>query len=65
MNDGLIAIWRKNAKGEEFGEFIYNCVAEKTVWQYEDESEAVAHALKESTYADLLRMARERFGIEP
>ena len=59
----LISIWRQHAKGMEFGEFLFEALVKGNESLDHDDA-AFIEALRTATHADLLRWARERFGVE-
>lgn len=64
----LISIWRLHSEGEEFGEFLANTVAHGEKWDpgqvMVEEASDKWERLMGATHSDLLRWARERFGLE-
>ena len=65
----LISIWRQHANGMEFGEFLASCVAEGEARVADEvlhpsDPQMLWLALVGASHSDLLRWARERFGIE-
>lgn len=63
MSD-LISIWRKHAPDETFGEFLLLVCSIDNEVDDDDERLAACVSMEMATHADLLRWARERFGIK-
>lgn len=57
----LISIWREHAPDERFGEFLAKCAVDQ--FGYDPDKNLLWHELERAGHSDILRWARERFGI--